>query len=279
MSIIVNSKEDQPKQSIFDGAKRLLCGLPKIAASVVGLSAFAYLLGWIYAQSYFSVFGAKWLSAEIPTLTIIGYSWWPVVGVLFFAYLGITDLVEIENEFKNVEDSFRFKTTLKIFNYGRWVFLAVAIADIVTGMFGHPILARILSFLVVCIVIMLATSAFEILAFQLIKPDMQINLPIVRLTYAIIFFGLYLAPNQMGHNAALQDKESEISSLSSVLLRNESTIIYRLLMSAGERFYIFPEKYEGKYPPIQIVTPLQIQSIQKRTNSEKDSIGARPTNQ
>ena len=66
--------EDQSGQSIFDGAKRLLQGIPKVAAAIVGLSTFAYIIGWVYAQAYFSVFGAKWLITEIPILTLMGYS-------------------------------------------------------------------------------------------------------------------------------------------------------------------------------------------------------------
>lgn len=263
----MNTKKDQPTQSIFEGAKHLLQGLPKVAAGVVGLSGFAYLIGWVYARSYFSVFGAEWLTTEIPVLTLMGYSWWPVVVVLFFAYLGITDLAEVENK-GSVEDSHRFKTTLRVFNYGRWVFIVLIIADIVIGMMGYPSLAVILSFFSVIIVIAMAASAFEILAFRLSKPDLQINLPIVTLTYAIIFFGFYCAPTQMGRNATLQDKDLKTSSLAFVVLRDEPTKEYRLLMAAGERFYIFSTKNESKYPPIQIVTPSQIQLVQKRTKHE-----------
>ncbi len=204
----MNTKEDQPTQSIFEGAKHLLQGLPKVAAGIVGLSGFAYLIGWVYARSYFSVFGAEWLTTEIPVLTLLGYSWWPVVVVLFFAYLGITDLAEVENK-GSVENSHRFKTSLRVFNNGRWVFIVLVITDIVIGMMGYPSLARILSFFTVIIVVAMATSALEILAFRLSKPDLQISLPIVTLTYAIIFFGFYCAPIQMGRNAALARQRLE----------------------------------------------------------------------
>jgi len=80
----MNTKEDQPTQSIFEGAKHLLQGLPKVAAGVVGLSGFAYLIGWVYARSYFSVFGAEWLTTEISVLTLMGYSWVGWIKVLSF---------------------------------------------------------------------------------------------------------------------------------------------------------------------------------------------------
>lgn len=261
------NKADQSDQSIFDGAKRLLHGIPKIAAGIVGLSGFAYIIGWVYAQAYFSVFGAKWLITEIPILTLMGYSWWPVIVVLFFAYLGITDLAEIESK-SSIEDSRRFKTTRGVLNYGRWVFIATIFADFVIGMIGYPALALILSFISVFIVVAMATSAFEILAFRLSKPSVQISLSIIYLTYAIIFCGIYAAPTQMGRNAALQDKAPENLSLPFVVLRDDPTKVFKLLMSSGERFYIFPTKYDAAYPPIQIVTASQIQSVQQRINKE-----------
>ncbi len=156
----MNTKEDQPTQSILEGVKRLFQGLPKVTATIFGLSGFAYLIGWIYARSYFSVFGAEWLMTEIPTLTIMSYSWWPVVVVLFYAYLGITALAEIEEDKGSVEDSLRFKITLGVFNYGWLVLAALTIADIVIGMIGYPSWASILSFIAVILPIYNLTNSF-----------------------------------------------------------------------------------------------------------------------
>jgi len=93
-------EENEKTISIFVGAKRLFQGLPKAASATIGLSGIAYFIGWLYGRSYFSNFGAKWLASEVPLLTMIGYSWWPVIIVIFYAYLGFTDLAEIENEKK-----------------------------------------------------------------------------------------------------------------------------------------------------------------------------------
>jgi len=254
---------NQSDLSIFDGAKRLLHGIPKVAAGAVGLSGLAYIIGWIYAQAYFSVFGAKWLVSEVPILNLMGYSWWPVIVVLFFAYLGINDLAEIERT-NNIEDSRRFKTTSWVFNYGRWIFLCTTLADFIISMIGYPKIARILSVINMFIIVALATSSFELLAFRLSKPNLQIRLAIVNLTYAIIFFGLYAAPTQMGKNTALLDKEPDSLSLPFVELRNDPNKEFKLIMSSGDRYYIFPSKYETAYPPIQIVTTSQIQSIQQK---------------
>lgn len=259
----MDNKEFQSTQTILDGAKRLLHGATKVAAGIVGLSAFAYIIGLVYAKSYFSLFGAKWLVTGIPIPTLMGYSWWPLLLVLLFAYLGITDLAELESK-SNIEESRRFKATLGVINYGRWVFITVIVADLIVGMMGYPAVALILSFISIFLVVALATCAFERLALRLSKPSLEINLSIVSLTYAIISLGLYVAPAQMGRNAALVDKSPESVSLPFVVLRDDPTKSFRLLISSGERFYIFPTKYDSEYPPIQIVTSSQIQSIQKK---------------
>jgi len=151
--------------------------------------------------------------------------------------------------------------SLIVLKYGRWAIVALAISDLIVSVRGYPSMAKILSYITVLVVVSVATCAFEVLAVRLSKPTLKINLHLVYLTYAIIFFGLYLAPNQMGKNSALQDKDSETSSLPIVMLREEPKNNYRLLLAAGDRFYIFPEKYDSKNPPIQIVTATAVKSI------------------
>lgn len=257
----MSANESEQTVSIFDGAKRLLQGLPKAASAIIGLSGFAYIVGWLYGRSYFTTFGARWLASEVPLLTMVGYSWWPVIVVIFYAYLGVTDLAGIEKE-NNIEESSRFKMSRGVLNYGRWAIVVLAISDLVVSIRGYPSVAKTLSYVTVFIVVAVATCAFEVLAVRLSKPNLKLNLQLVYLTYAIIFFGLYLAPTQMGKNSALQDKDLKSSTLPLVVLRDEPNSSYRLLMAAGDRFYIFPEKYETNNPPIQIVSATAVKSIQ-----------------
>jgi hypothetical protein len=255
--------EPDLRQSIMFGAKRLLNSLPKLATGIIGLSGFAYIVGWAYAQAYFSTFGASWVQADLPILTLVGYSWWPLVIVLFFAYLGITDLAETERE-TILENSRRLKATVFVVNYGRWIFIALSIADLLIANLGYPTVARILSIVNVFVIVALATSTIELLVFRLGKPDVKISLHLVSLTYLIIAIGLYFAPTQMGRNAALQDKNYTTTSLPIVMLRDEPTSEYYLLISSGDRFYVFPSRYESKYPPIRMVNGFNIKLIQKR---------------
>lgn len=249
--------------SIFSGAKRVMQGVPKVAAAIVGLSGFAYIVGWAYARAYFQVFGASWLRSEVPLLTLLGYSWWPVIILIFFAYLGITDLAETENK-ENKLNSTRLKRSRYILNYGRWVFAIVIIIDISAGAYDYVAVARVFSLISVFVVFAMATSAIEILAFRLSRPSIESQLHIAQLTYVIIAFGLYFAPTQMGHNAALEDINNDSFNLPTVVLRDDSTD-FRLLLSSGDRLYIIPAKYETKYPPIKIVNINSINSIQKVT--------------
>jgi hypothetical protein len=260
--------DEQTDQSIFHGARRIMQDLPKVAGAIVSLSGFAYIVGWAYARAYFDVFGASWIRSELPIITLLGYSWWPVIIVLLFAYLGITDLAETENK-EMIETSSRFKASRFTLNYGRWAFIVMTLTDLIAGEFGYPRIARTFSLLSVLLIVAMVTAAAELLAFRLSKPSLKIDLPIIYLTYAVIAFGLYFAPTQMGRNAALEDRNVELSSLPVVMLRDDLTAEFRLLLSSGDRFYIFPAKYDTKYPPIKIVTVQAIQTIHKRIKNER----------
>ena len=265
---LMTIKEEQPTQSIIDGAKRMMQGLPRAASGIIGLGCFAYIIGWAYARFYYSEFGASWLINEIPTQTLLGYSWLPVITVLFFAYLGFLDLAETERD-GAFETSQRFKLTRFVLNYGRWFFIATIVADVAFGVFGYTTVASFFSHITVFVVVGMATSAIEMIIYRFANPNIKFDLSIVSLTYIILVFGLYIAPAQMGRNTAREDMNSTVSSLSFVTLRDDPHQSFRLLISSGDRFYVFPVKYESKYPPIQIVTASQIQSIQKRNNSTK----------
>ncbi|HUG70520.1 MAG TPA: hypothetical protein VMM76_22415 [Pirellulaceae bacterium] len=258
--------EPSHRHSIFFGAKRLLESLPKVATGLVGLSGFAYFIGWAYARTYFAHFGASWILSELPILTVLGYSWWPVLILLFYAYLGVTDLAEIEGD-KPVQDSVRFRLSIASLNYGRWVFIVIVIADVLLGLFGFPRLARYLSLVSILLVFAMATSAVEILVFRLSNPAAKFDLPFVGVTYAIILLGFYLAPILMGRNAALQDRTPTGSSLPVVVLRNDPSAEHFLLFSSGDRFYVFPPEDGTKYPAIEIVSTSEIQTIQRRNLS------------
>ncbi len=253
---------DLTRKPILHGAKRLLHNLPKLATGIVGLSGFAYIIGWAYAQAYFSTFGASWVQSDVPILMLMGYSWWPVVIVLFFAFIGIKDLAETEKE-TLLEFSPRFKASVFVVNHGRWFFIAISIADPLLANHGYSTAARILSMVNVFIIVALATCTLELLAFRLSNSDLRVNLHLASLTYLIIAIGLYYAPSQMGRNAALKDKNLETSSLPMVKLRDEPKTEYFLLLSSGERLYVFPAKYDSKYPPVKIVNGTNINSIQQ----------------
>lgn len=260
-------KEDRSSESIFFGAQRLVGTVPKVVAGLIGLGSFAYIVGWFYARSYFSEFGASWILSDVPVLTVLGYSWLPVIIVLFFGYLGVTDLAETESK-AEVKDSKRFRASISVFNHGRWVFVILALANPLVVFFGFLPLASFLSMASVFVTVAMATSAIEILVVRLSRTDLKIDLPIAYLSYAIIAFGFYVAPSQMGRNAALLDKLATSSSLPRVYLRSDEKDEYRLLFSSGERFYVFPSDHDTEFPPIRITSPADIKYIQRRIKSE-----------
>src|SRR5437879_3240436 len=136
-----NSRQDQ---SILVGAQRLFQEGPKLLTGLAGVSGLAYLVGWIYTKSYFSEFGASWILNDISLATLFSYSWIPVLGLLFFAFLGITDLAELESKASQALSQ-RLKVSLGIYRYGRWIFLVLVSEDPVLSELGYDTAALILS--------------------------------------------------------------------------------------------------------------------------------------
>ncbi|MBN1845213.1 MAG: hypothetical protein JW810_05985 [Sedimentisphaerales bacterium] len=252
-----------PEKSIIYGAGRLLRGIPNVAGFIIGLTGIAYLLGWIYAKSYYEEFGATWLLGEIPLLTILGFSWWPVAIVVFFAYLGISDLAELELHAR-IENNIRFKISLAILRYGIWVFFSLMILNIFLLHDNVMIGARIVSYLLICVIIAMVTCAIEVLAVRLLNLDKKVDLTLISLSSIVIFFGLYLTPIQMGKCSALNDKDPKLTRLSTAKLKEEPHACYLVLFAKEDRIYVFPKETRDEYPSIRIVRPEDIISIQKK---------------
>ena len=251
--------------SILVGINRFLGYMPQIAAVIIGLSGVAYLIGWLYARSYYSVFGAEWLINELPVSVLVSYSWWPVIIVVFYTAMGLSDLCDAQLIGK-IEDSGIFKTCRFFIRHSIWPYLILLVSDIITGILGYPAVARIISIFTVTLFIAMTSSALIFIVLRLGFPEFKNRIKIEYLAFGIIIFGLYFTPTQMGKNAALMNKASD-SGLSKVIIRDEPEKVYRLLLSSGEKIYIFPDNYDSKYPPISIATIDRIKSIQKSNKS------------
>jgi len=243
------------------GAQRIIENAPKVLAGLFAISGVAYLAGSIYTRSYFSEFGALWILDEVPTATYFSQSWVPLLLILFFGYLATTNLALIEHQ-GNLTASTRFKVSVAVVNYGPWLFIVLLAITPLLSTFGYVTSAIVLSVISVALLLLLFSSALEILVVRLSKADQRIDLSMAYLSFAVIAAGLYVVPAQLGMNWARVDKQAE-STLFKVYLRDDDVTEYKLLFSVGDRLYVFPARYKGEYPPIETATAANVRFIQQ----------------
>jgi hypothetical protein len=236
------------------GARRLIEQTPKALAGLAAVSGVAYLAGSIYTKAYFSEFGASWILEEVPAATYFSQSWVPLLLMLYFGYLATTNLAVIGSQ-DDLTGSFQFKLSVVLVQYGSWFLLAILVATPLLSSFGYIIPAIVLSIIGVVSILLLFSSALELVVVRFTTRTMgrPIDLSMAYLAFAVIAAGLYVVPAQLGMNWARVDKQPT-SSLLPVYLRNDAERQYRLLFSVGERLYVFPARFEGAYPPVQGTT-------------------------
>ncbi len=82
----LESKKQLVKRSPFEATLILFKSLTEIAGATLSLVIYAYIIGWIQATAYFKNVGAEWIRNDLSTLSILSYSWIPIVGILVILY-------------------------------------------------------------------------------------------------------------------------------------------------------------------------------------------------
>ena len=231
------------------GARRLIEQTPKVLAGLAAVSGVAYLAGSIYTRAYFSEFGASWILEEVPAATYFSQSWVPLLLMLYFGYLATTNLAVIGSQ-DDVTASFQFKLSVTLVQYGSWFLLALLVMTLLLSTFGYVTSAIVLSITGVAAILLLFSSALELVMVRFNIKDRLIDLSMAYIAFAVIATGLYVVPAQLGLNWARLDKQPT-SSLPTVYLHSDAEKEYRLLFSVGERLYVFPARFKGAYPPVQ----------------------------
>jgi hypothetical protein len=247
-------------ESARDGARRIVENAPKVLAGLTGIGGLAYLAGSIYTRSYFSEFGASWILDEVPMAAYFGQSWIPLLLILFFVYLATTNVALIEHQGK-LTTSTRFKVSVVVVTYGPWLFVVLLAITALLSTFGYATSVIVLSVISIALLLLLCSSALELLVVRFSKGGRRIDLSRAYLSFAVIAAGLYLVPAQLGMNWARVDQQPT-SALLKVYLRGDDATEYHLLFSVGDRLYVFPTRYEGKYPPIKTVAAADIRFAQ-----------------
>ncbi|MDF0675435.1 MAG: hypothetical protein P0120_14025 [Nitrospira sp.] len=231
------------------GARRLIEQTPKALAGLAAMSGVAYLAGSIYTKAYFSEFGASWILEEVPAATYFSQSWVPLLLMLYFGYLATTNLAVIGSQ-DDVTESFQFKLSVVLVRHGSWFLFALIVITPFLSTFGYVMAAIVLSIIGVVAILLLFSSALELVVVRFNTTGRLIDLSMAYIAFAVVAVALYVVPGQLGLNWARVDQQPT-SSLLTVYLRNDPETEYRLLFSVGERLYVFPSRFEEAYPPVQ----------------------------
>jgi hypothetical protein len=241
------------------GARRLIEQVPKAFGGLVGVCGIAYLAGSVYTRAYFSEFGASWILEEVPAAAYFSQSWVPLLVILYFGYLATTNLAVLESQ-GDLASSARFKFSMAFVQYGPWLLLALLAMTPLLSTLSYTVPAIILSIITMALLLVLLSSAIELLLVRLSTMDPLLSRPMVYIAMAVIAVGLYVVPTQLGLNWARIDKQPT-SSLLTVYLRGDVETEYKLLLSVRERFYVFPRRFDGIYPPVQAAAVADISFV------------------
>jgi hypothetical protein len=236
-------------ESARAGARRIVEQAPKVLAALAVISGLAYLAGSIYTRSYFAEFGASWILDEVPMAIYFSQSWIPLLLIFFLGYLATTNLALFESP-GDLTANKRFQVSVVVVHYGPWLFIVLLAMTPLLSTFGYVTAAIGLSIMSVALLLLLFSSALELLVVRFSQADRRMALTRVYLSFALIAAGLYFVPAQLGINWARADQQSS-SRLFTVYLQDDDETEYKLLFSVGERLYVFPTRYDGKYPPVK----------------------------
>lgn len=241
------------------GARRLIEQTPIALAGLAVISGLAYLAGSFYTRAYFAEFGASWILDEVPTAMYFSQNWIPLLLILFFVYLVTTNLGLIDSQ-SNLTASTKFKISVFVVQYGSWLFILLLAAIPLLSLGGSTLAAIVLSVISIVVMLWLLGSALELLVVRFMTQDADMDLTMAYIACVLIATGLYVVPAQLGVNRARADKESP-SSLLTVYLHGNAEKEYKLLFSVEERLYVFPAKYEGRFPPVEATTATDVSFV------------------
>lgn len=227
-------KTDKDSEPLTRSALRLLSNIPAIISALVSLIAIAYVTGWIQAKAYFSKFSAAWLTSELSPFHLLQFSWLPLLYLTLFIWLGIQDLEATEND-KQLR---RWLATAKVLKYGLIpILIIISLSDYLSSRYENIAIGLIVCSIFACV--FYAGAAFEGLVILARKKCLVWDTCDLKLVVAIIMFGLYFAPKQLGLLKGVIDSSPERSHLPVVETIKPSVKGLRLLLISDDKFYTY----------------------------------------
>ena len=251
----MRSSDNKKIEEARANARRLIEQGPKVFIALFTMTGAAYLSGSVYTRSYFSAFGASWILEEVPIAIYFSQSWIPLLLILFFGYVAVTNLTLIEG-LGSVPTTSAFKISVAGVRHGPW--LLAGLLSIPTLLSSLDFVSAAIDFLLIAIplLLFLCASTLELFVVRFGNIDRGVDLSRAYLSLAVITAALYVVPAQLGTNWARLDQQ-DTSSLLNVYLRDDATT-YKLLFAAEGRWYVFPITYEGNEPPVKAVAATDV---------------------
>lgn len=260
------SKDDNKARAARANTRQIIEQAPKVLAGLLTVSGVAYLAGSVYTRSYFAEFGASWILDEVPTAIYFSQSWIPLLLILFIGYLATTSLASMGSQ-HNITGTTRFKVSVAVVHHGPWLLVGLLALIPLLSSSGWVISTIVLSAAAIIVLLLLFAATLELLVVRFSEGGQRLDLSMPYLSLAVIAVGLYIIPVQLGMNWARVDMEVS-SHLFKVHLRDDDPKEYKLLFAAGERLYVFPSQYEGRYPPVVSKAASEVTFIPSGTQAE-----------
>ncbi|MFC1485951.1 hypothetical protein ACFL55_02880 [Candidatus Latescibacterota bacterium] len=251
-----NIEPNNTDTDIFYALTRILDNLTKVASLFIGLTAFAYIIGWLEYRAYFNEFGASWIMNDLQPISILSNSWIPVALFVFFAYLTTVDLAEDRNFSKQI---------FFILKYYKWVLPILFIIQFILEFLKWRLVFSIFSIFFGLYTILVATAAYGYLLIIFADPKSKLDLPTISLIYTLLVFGFYFSPTNMGISRAYRDIDVKLNNLPLVHCKSSDIPELRLIHSNQDRYYAINLPYESEYPITYILNRNDIIYIVKKT--------------
>jgi len=250
---VIEPVEIISEKGLTNALDRFFKILPSMISILIGFSTFAYIIGWIHAKSYYNGFNASWIVSELSNFEILTFSWLSLSQLIFFIYLGITDLMVNKN---------RYKTTFFILNYGPYLIIVLYATDLLLDYTQLTTLKNIVGGFLHILFTLFTAASFELLLINLQNKDFKWELMNIYIIYGIVVFGFYFLPTKIGSDESWRDKDINKSKLSKICIYEDDRNNLRLLKSSGELFYIVALDSNKAMPKIKVVDYKQIKTIE-----------------
>ena len=232
---------------------------PKIAGSVVGFSALAYIAGWKQTTSYYSELGAPWVAAMLSPSQVMQTSVWLIYTLVIVTFVSVMQLTEGVATDRGLK---------------RWsviLFLIAASLQFFPEIFDNHFSLKIQhicslsgSFL---LVISIGLTVGELIGVLSKGEEFQWDGYTVWLLLFIVIYGFTQAPSITGTNQAKYDGSIETSDLPLVTHVGDIETGWRLSTVVGDKFLLlFPAKTKAERR-FKIVSSTDIAEI--RTSAKK----------